>query len=63
MNIDSVYIEKDEVQKLLSAASGDGALLYLYIKSGNAPDRAAETLGLTATRLECAAATLRQLGL
>ncbi len=63
MNIDSVYIEKTEVQKLLSAASGDGALLYLYLKSGNALETAAEALGLTVTRLECAAATLRQLGL
>ena len=63
MNIDSVYIEREEVQKLLSAASADGALLYLYLKSGNAAETAAQTLGLTATRLECAAATLRQLGL
>lgn len=63
MNIDSVYIEKDEVQKLLSAASGDAALLHLYLKSGNPADGAAAALALTTTRLECAAATLRQLGL
>ena len=63
MNIEPVYIEKDQVQKLLSAASADSALLYLYLKSGNPPEGAAAALSLTATRLECAAATLRQLGL
>ena len=63
MNIEPIYMEKAEVQKLLSAASGDGALLYLYLKTGNAFDSAGKALGLPPTRLECAAATLRQLGL
>ena len=63
MNIDSVYIERDEIKKLLAAASADGALLYLYLKCGNAYDGAAAALAMNATRLECAAATLRQLGL
>ena len=63
MNIAPVTLEKTEVQKLLSAASGDSLLLYLYIKSGNTLDTAMEALGLHDTRLECAAATLRQLGL
>lgn len=63
MNIEPVTFEKAEVQKLLSAASGDSLLLYLYIKSGNPLETAPEALGLSDTRLECAAATLRQLGL
>ena len=63
MNIEPVTLEKAEVQKLLSAASGDSLLLYLYIKSGNSFDTARNALGLNDTRLECAAATLRQLGL
>ena len=63
MNIDAVNLQKIEVQKLLSAASGDSLLLYLYIKTGNALENAAKELNLNQTRLECAAATLRQLGL
>ena len=56
-------IDKLNVQKLLSAASGDVALLYLYIQSGNDPDNAQKELNLSAARYQCAAATLRQLGL
>ena len=63
MNIEPVYIEKADAQKLLAAASGDGVLLYLYLKSGNSLDSAAEALRLSQPRLDCAAATLRQLGL
>ena len=51
------------IQKLLSAASGDGALLYIYLKSGNDPVTAQKDLLMTATRYQCAAATLRQMGL
>lgn len=56
-------IDKLNVQKLLSAASGDVALLYLYIQSGNDPENAQKELTLSAARYQCAAATLRQLGL
>ena len=63
MNIESVYMEKSEVQKLLSAASGDAALLYLYLKSGNPLEGASAALQFNDTRLSCAAATLRQLGI
>ncbi|MBO7185192.1 MAG: DnaD domain protein [Oscillospiraceae bacterium] len=63
MNIESVYMEKSQVQKLLSAASGDAALLYLYLKSGNPLEGASAALQLNDTRLSCAAATLRQLGI
>ena len=63
MNIDAVYMERTETQKLLSAASGDGALLFLYLKSGNSLENAGRELNMSETRLSCAAATLRQLGL
>lgn len=54
--------EKD-MRKLLAAASPEAALLYLYVNGGNDPEKAEEELHLAASRLSCAAATLRQLGL
>jgi DnaD/phage-associated family protein len=51
------------MKKLLSASSGDAALLYLYIQSGNLPENAERELNLNPSRINCAAATLRQLGL
>lgn len=56
-------LEQTQVHKLLCAGSGDAALLYLYIHSGNEPATAEAELKLTKTRFDCAAATLRQLGL
>jgi len=56
-------IEGTDVRKLLGAASGDAALLYLYIHSGGEVAGAEKTLGFTQTKMSCAAATLRQLGL
>ena len=63
MNIDAVRIPYEDVQKLLGAAGGDAALLYIFLKSGNELSDAAECLRFTESRLSCAAATLRQLGL
>lgn len=63
MNTADLTIEKADTHKLLSAASGDAALLYLYLRSGNSPENAEEALHLSQTRCSCAAATLRQLGL
>lgn len=63
MNTADLTVEKADVHKLLCAANGDAALLYLYIKGGNPPETAQEALHLTQTRYSCAAATLRQLGL
>ena len=63
MNIANLNIESGDVHRLLSAASGDAALLYIYIRCGNDPAGAEETLRLTEGRYACAAATLRQLGL
>ena len=63
MNIESILIDRPEVQKLLLAASPDAALLYIFLKSGNAMAEAETALHLNASRISCAAATLRQLGL
>ena len=62
MNIESVSIDQAQVHRLLSSGSGDAALLYIYLHAGNPADHAAE-IGLTPSRLSCAQATLRQLGL
>lgn len=63
MMTDVVTIQQPDVRKLLSAASGDAALLYLYITSGNRPEEAMKELNMTESRFQCAGATLRQLGL
>lgn len=56
-------LKDQEVHKLLCAADGDAALLYLYIRTGNDPAGAARELSLSAHRVACAEASLRQLGL
>ena len=62
MHAQELHIPHDHAHKLLSAASGDTALLYLYLQSGNPLQSAAAELRLTEKRVDCAAATLRQLG-
>ncbi len=63
MRTESLHIESDELRRLFSTASGDAALLYLYIRSGNDPAAAQNELQMPGSRYECAAAALRQLGL
>ena len=63
MNTANLQIQEADVKKLLSTASADAALLYLYIHSGNDPKNGEKELNMTASRYSCAAATLRQLGL
>ena len=63
MIIDSVTISQGDVRKLLSAANPDAALLYIFMNSGNRPEDAGKSLNISESRLSCAAATLRQLGL
>lgn len=63
MNINPVSIPAEDLHKLLGAASSDGTLLYIYLKSGNDYADAADALRMSEARLSCAAATLRQLGL
>lgn len=63
MIAEEVRIDAAQVHKLLSAASPDAALLYIFVHGGNAPEGAGECLHLSEARLSTAAATLRQLGL
>ena len=56
-------ITKLHSDKLLCAANGDAALLYIYLQSGNDPAMAQKDLNMSAARQQCAMATLRQLGL
>jgi len=63
MMTEPIKISQSDMRKLLSAASPDAALLYLYITGGNRPETAEADLQMNASRLSCAAATLRQLGL
>ena len=63
MNTTQLNIEQTDIRKLLGAASGDVALLYLYLHSGNDPQRAGEALNMNERSVTCAMATLRQLGL
>ena len=63
MVFDAVSIARGDVQKLLGAASPDAALLYIYLSGGNASASACADLHLSESRVSCAAAVLRQLGL
>ena len=63
MITEKITISQSDVRKLLSAGSPDAALLYIFLSSGNNPASAAQELRLTDSRLSCASATLRQLGL
>ena len=63
MNADELHIPKAHVHKLLCAKNPDAALLYLYITGGNSAGQAAQALQMSQSRVSCASATLRQLGL
>ena len=63
MITEAVNIPRSDVQKLLAAASPDAALLYIFLNSGNRPEEAEKNLNMSQSRLSCAGATLRQLGL
>lgn len=63
MMAQALSMEENTVRKLLGAANPDAALLYIFIHSGNAPESAEETLHISGSRLSCASAVLRQLGL
>ena len=56
-------ITKPQADKLLAAASPDAALLYIYLSCGNDIAAAETDLNMSAARVKCAVATLRQLGL
>ena len=56
-------VPEADLRKLLGAASPDAALLYLFLRGGNSSENAEAVLHFGASRLSCASATLRQLGL
>lgn len=63
MNIENITIEKPQLHKLMSLSNGNAALLYLYLRSGNSIDHASQDLGLPASQISLAEASLRQMGL
>ena len=63
MMTEELEISQKDMRLLLSAASPDAALLYLYTRSGNDWKNAGAELHMSESRLGCAEATLRQLGL
>jgi len=63
MNTVDLTIEQSKLRTLLTTANGDAALLYLYLHGGNRLESAGKELNLSDQRVQCAAATLRQLGL
>ena len=63
MMTEELKISQKDMRLLLSAASPDAALLYLYTRSGNDWKNAGAELHMNETRLGCAEATLRQLRL
>lgn len=63
MDQHDMYIPEQDWRKLLAAASGDGALLYLYLRAGGSIELAETALRISKARLDCACSSLRQLGL
>lgn len=63
METEALKLPGQDVRKLLAAANGDAALLYLYEQSGLPRAEAMERLRMTQTRYDLAAATLQQMGL
>ena len=63
MNTEPINLDRSDVHKLLSTANADAVLLYIYLKAGNPMTGAEAALRLNQSRLNCAAATLRQMGL
>ena len=63
MIFEALSVSAGDVRRLLSAANPDAALLYIYLKSENACQNAPGDLNLSESRVSCAAAMLRQLGL
>ena len=63
MDTADLVIPESDWRKLLAACSGDGALLYLYLRAGGDPSQAGTALRLSPSRMDCAAASLKQLGL
>ena len=63
MNIEAIAISQNDARKLLGAANSDAALLYIYLNCGNPIQKAGQDLNMNESRISCAGAVLRQLGL
>ena len=63
MNIEAIAISQNDARKLLGAANSDAALLYIYLSCGNPIQKAGQDLNMNESRISCAGAVLRQLGL
>lgn len=63
MNVTNLNLTEMELQKLFATGNSDAAMLLLYLRCGNPAEGAQQALQLPQQRLECALATLRQLGL
>jgi DnaD/phage-associated family protein len=61
--MDEVRLELSAVRKLIGAADGDTALVYLYLQAGGDQASAGEALRMPAHRVDRAMASLRQMGL
>lgn len=59
----SLTLAADALQKLLAAANGDAALLYLYLETQRPLSEARQALRMSDARYELACASLQQLGL
>lgn len=58
-----ITISNSDLKRLLACANADAALLYLYLAAGNDPAQAQTALRMSQSRLDLAAASLRQMGL
>ena len=63
MGNQDLLIPERDWRKLLAAASGDTALLYLFLQAGGTPEQAMQSLRFTGARMDCAVAALKQMGL
>lgn len=63
MNQQDLLIPERDWRKLLAAANGDSALLYLYLRAGGSESQAQSALRFTAQRMDLAVAFLKQAGL
>ena len=58
-----ITISNSDLKRLLACANADAALLYLYLAAGNDPAQAQTALRMSQSRVDLAAASLRQRGL
>lgn len=63
MDARTLNLPQDALERLLAAANGDAALLYLYITAQKPLCDAQQALRMSASRYDLASATLQQLGL